>query len=102
MARVHIPSPKKPLEEEKSPEVEEMEVVTAQLSRQLYIEDIDAGDTGNPQLCSEYVKEIYEYMMMLEVRVTPVFQVLWSMSYMMIKIFDTENNGQTSPCTLLF
>lgn len=53
---------------EKSPEVEEMEVVTAQLSRQLCIEDIDTVDSENPQLCAEYVKDIYEYMMMLEVR----------------------------------
>ena len=74
--RVHVPTPKIPvgmaLEEEKSPEVEEMEVVTAALSQKLYIEDIDAPDSGNPQLCAEYVKEIYEYMMKLEVRLDPL------------------------------
>ena len=52
---------------ERSPGVEEMEVVTTQLSRHLCIEDIDIVDSDNPQLCAEYVKEIYEYMMMLEV-----------------------------------
>lgn len=52
---------------EKSPEVEEMEIVTSQLSMKLCIEDIDVADGDNPQLCAEYVKEIYEYMMMLEV-----------------------------------
>lgn len=44
-----------------------MEIVTSQLSTKLCIEDIDAADGDNPQLCAEYVKEIYEYMMMLEV-----------------------------------
>ncbi len=66
---MHIPTPRKVVSaEEKSPEVEEMEVVTAQLSQKLCIEDIDAADSSNPQLCVEYVKEIYQYMMMLEVR----------------------------------
>lgn len=55
---------------EKSPEVEDMEIVTSQLSTKLCIEDIDATDCDNPQLCAEYVKEIYEYMMMLEVIAT--------------------------------
>ncbi len=59
----------------KSPEVEEMEVVTAQLSQKLHIEDIDTIDSDNPQLCAEYVKEIYEYMMMLEVSLMLVPQV---------------------------
>ena len=63
---MHIPTPRKPVGE-KSPDVEEMEVVTAELSKKLCIEDIDAADSSNPQLCAEYVKEIYEYMMMLEV-----------------------------------
>lgn len=31
------------------------------------VEDIDQADHGNPQLCSEYVNEIYEYMRKLEV-----------------------------------
>lgn len=61
-----------------SPEIEEMEVVTLQLSRKLCIEDIDAVDSENPQLCAEYVKEIYEYMMMLEVSlVGPKGGCLW-------------------------
>ena len=37
---------------EKSPEVEEMEIVTSQLSTKLCIEDIDAADGDNPQLCA--------------------------------------------------
>lgn len=32
------------------------------------VEDIDANDRDNPQLVSEYVNEIYEYMRSLEVR----------------------------------
>ncbi|XP_029444997.1 G2/mitotic-specific cyclin-B2-like isoform X2 [Rhinatrema bivittatum] len=32
----------------------------------LNVEDIDAGDGGNPQLCSEYVKDIYVYLRNLE------------------------------------
>lgn len=31
------------------------------------IEDIDAEDGGNPQLCSDYVKDIYLYLKDLEV-----------------------------------
>jgi len=31
------------------------------------IEDIDADDSGNPQLCSDYVKDIYLYLRQLEV-----------------------------------
>jgi hypothetical protein len=61
---------------EKSPEVEEMEIVTAQLSAKLCIEDIDASDGDNPQLCAEYVKEIYEYMMMLEVSLSCLVHLL--------------------------
>ncbi|XP_005998783.1 G2/mitotic-specific cyclin-B2 isoform X3 [Latimeria chalumnae] len=34
----------------------------------LNVEDIDAGDDDNPQLCSEYVKEIYQYLRQLEVQ----------------------------------
>ncbi|NXL91687.1 CCNB2 protein, partial [Alectura lathami] len=32
------------------------------------IEDIDAEDTGNPQLCSDYVKDIYLYLRQLELQ----------------------------------
>ena len=50
-------------------EPEEMEVgqVTAALAQQLHIDDIDTSDADNPQLCAEYVKEIYQYMRELEV-----------------------------------
>ena len=61
-----VPPPK---EKHVSPKAEEMEIaqVTQQLSEQLHIEDIDSGDADNPQLCSEYVKDIYVYMRELEV-----------------------------------
>ena len=32
------------------------------------IDNIDAVDAENPQLCAEYVKDIYQYMQQLEVR----------------------------------
>ena len=50
-------------------EPEQMEVgqVTTALAQQLHIDDIDTSDAENPQLCAEYVKEIYEYMRELEV-----------------------------------
>nr|DBA31711.1 TPA: hypothetical protein GDO54_007500 [Pyxicephalus adspersus] len=33
-----------------------------------HVEDIDAEDCGNPQLCSEYVMDIYNYLRQLEVQ----------------------------------
>lgn len=33
------------------------------------VEDIDAEDGGNPQLCSEYVMDIYNYLRELEVKI---------------------------------
>ena len=41
--------------------------ITSALSHKLVIEDIDESDQDNPQLCAEYVKEIYTYMRELEV-----------------------------------
>ena len=41
--------------------------ITSALSNKLVIEDIDESDRDNPQLCAEYVKEIYAYMRELEV-----------------------------------
>jgi len=43
-------------------------------------EDIDINDAGNPQACSEYVQEIYEYLRELEVggflkNLTPAFLI---------------------------
>jgi len=35
-------------------------------SLRTFIEDIDAADGDNPQLCAEYVKDIYEYLRQLE------------------------------------
>lgn len=45
--------------------------ITAAFSQQLVIENIDENDRENPQLCAEYVKEIYEYMRELEVCTSP-------------------------------
>ncbi|XP_059808443.1 G2/mitotic-specific cyclin-B2 isoform X2 [Hypanus sabinus] len=36
----------------------------------LEIEDIDAEDGGNPQLCSQYIKDIYKYLHQLEMQQT--------------------------------
>lgn len=44
-----------------------MNTMAKQLSDVLHIVDIDTADAENPQLCSEYVKEIYVYMRELEV-----------------------------------
>ena len=41
---------------------------TIAFSQQLQIDDIDSADQENPQLCAEYVVEIYSYMLRLEVR----------------------------------
>lgn len=46
----------------RSPEPEDMEVVLRH-----DVNDIDILDKENPQLCAEYVKEIYQYMLELEV-----------------------------------
>ena len=61
---------------------EDMNVVTA--FSELKVEDIDEDDMGNPTLCAEYVKDIYNYMHKLEVLLTtktieynlgPMFQI---------------------------
>jgi len=52
-----------------SPPEMEVDDVADKLSQQLFIDDIDIIDRDNPQLCAEYVKEIYVYMMELEVRI---------------------------------
>ena len=54
---------------EESPPEMEVDDVADKLSQQLVIDDIDVIDVDNPQLCGEYVKEIYHYMMELEVRI---------------------------------
>ena len=41
--------------------------IASALNHKLVIEDIDESDRDNPQLCAEYVKEIYAYMRELEV-----------------------------------
>ena len=46
---------------------EEEELCQAFSDTLLAVEDIDAEDSEQPQLCSEYVKDIYAYLMDLEV-----------------------------------
>ena len=63
----------KPVKEESLMEVDEThnleveELSQAFSSQRLDVEDIDADDKDNPQLVSEYVKDIYKYMWHLEV-----------------------------------
>lgn len=45
------------------------------------IEDIDTEDGENPQLCSDYVKDIYQYLRQLEVRGLWCFCCVSSMEY---------------------
>lgn len=54
---------------EKGVEGMEIALMATQLAQQLSIpiDDIDSADSDNPQLCAEYVKDIYQYMRMLEV-----------------------------------
>ena len=55
--------------QEKSHEVDVPQAAVA-FSELLQIEDIDSADRDNPQLCAEYVAEIYQYMMQLEVSIS--------------------------------
>lgn len=68
---LRIPTP-----EDEDVEEEEVGMVTEQLSRKLYIEDIDTVDSDNPQLCAEYVKGIYDYLMRLEVSIKGIYDYL--------------------------
>ncbi len=54
----HVPAP---------PEDMDVATVTQQLSDMLHIKDIDLADADNPQLCTEYAKDIFLYMRELEV-----------------------------------
>lgn len=63
---VKVPEPVIP--ETMSPEAMDLdEILPERFSRlPISVEDIDKEDSESPQLCSEYVKEIYEYMHYLE------------------------------------
>lgn len=50
----------------RSPKLEDMELEQV-ADAQLHIDDTDTDDADNPQLCTEYVKEIYQYMREMEV-----------------------------------
>ena len=60
----------KPRDEPKSENagIEDMEVnnMVEAFTEQMSIEDIDQDDHDNPQLCHEYVKDIYKYLRRLE------------------------------------
>ena len=49
-------------------EVEAMDVnsMTDAFKDQLCFDDIDQDDYDNPQLCAEYVKDIYRYLLQME------------------------------------
>ncbi|CAI8032758.1 G2/mitotic-specific cyclin-B, partial [Geodia barretti] len=66
----HKPTPPQQEDEFPEPEVMDMDVgqIALALSNKLVIEDIDESDRDNPQLCAEYVKEIYAYMRELEIK----------------------------------
>lgn len=53
------------VEEEK--EEEQQQLCQAFSAALLSVEDVDKQDGEQPQLCSEYVKEIYSYLRELEV-----------------------------------
>lgn len=44
------------------------DILPKMISRPFNVEDIDQDDHESPQLCSEYVKDIYQYMHYLEVK----------------------------------
>ena len=60
----------------------------------LDVQDIDANDKANPQLVSEYVNDIYEYMRMLEVIFPIVSDKSWT--------FYTNQVASWSTCVLIF
>ena len=66
--------------------------IASALSQQLVIEDIDESDKENPQLCSEYVKEIYDYMRKLEVCKLCSFVYSLVLVYSIVP-FTTTNNS---------
>lgn len=45
------------------------------ISKPPNVEDIDKDDHGNPQLCAEYVQDIYNYMRKLEVRMVGILSL---------------------------
>ena len=86
-------------------EAEEMEVgqVTTALAHQLHIDNIDTSDAENPQLCAEYVKEIYEYMRELEVSLNIAhFSLISPRVYMhcLTLMVTVCNMFQLFPCVL--
>lgn len=49
-------------------EIPDVQALTSAFSTQqlLNVQDIDADDYDNPQLCSDYVKDIYKYLKCVE------------------------------------
>lgn len=62
-----IPVPAEPVPVHQDVPLKEEEL--CQAFSEALIEDIDEGDADQPQLCSEYVKDIYAYLRRLEVKV---------------------------------
>lgn len=52
---------------------EETELCLAFSEALLAVQDVDEEDSDQPQLCSEYVKDIYKYLHNLEVVSSPAF-----------------------------
>lgn len=50
---------------------EEQELCQAFSEVLLAVQDVDEQDADQPQLCSQYVKDIYKYLHILEVSPTP-------------------------------
>lgn len=53
---------------------EETELCLAFSEALLAVQDVDEEDANQPQLCSEYVKDIYKYLHNLEVISSPTFR----------------------------
>lgn len=66
------PSTQKEKSQKEEPKEDQTNVTSLQTesysanSLHTFIEDIDSSDGDNPQLCAEYVKDIYEYLRKLE------------------------------------
>lgn len=74
------PHPAPVLQAQADVSMKEEELCQAFSNTLFSVEDIDEGDADMPQLCHEYVKEIYAYLRSLEVRLSIV-------SYLGIKAY---------------
>lgn len=82
-----VPQP----EESANVSMKEEELCQAFSVTLLAVEDIDEGDSDMPQLCSEYIKDIYRYLQRLEV--TCAFSRLtwcWLVKYFVLVLLDVN------------